>query len=42
MTPAQAAKLTDELREIRRELHAIRGVLIESMDRMFVALSSVT
>ncbi len=41
MTPKQAMKLTNELREIRRELRSIRGFLEETADRVIVALSRV-
>lgn len=41
MTPAQAALLTSEIKNVWRELRAIRGLLEEGMDRMVVALSTV-
>ncbi len=41
MTPHQASLLTLELSKIRGELHAIRGFMEESLDRMVVALASV-
>lgn len=41
MTPAQAALLTAEIKNVWQELRSIRGLLEDGMDRMVVALSSV-
>ncbi len=41
MTPNQAKRLIEAVFSITDELHAIRGFLEDTADRMIVALSSV-
>ncbi len=41
MTPAQAALLTQSVNAIVDEIRSIRGLLADSMDRIFVALGRV-
>ncbi len=42
MTPAQAARLTAAVLAVADELHALRGFMIDEIDRVIVAVSSVT